>query len=158
MIRPNGTTCGQAHHATMSDQDNTLPSGRVRVLVVDDEPAICRALTIALTRAGYDVLSAQSGDGALSVLATEHVDVMVIDLRIPDTRGDVVFELAAATHPHLRKQTLFMTGDISERAYKLILSCKCPSVRKPFELKELIGAVQALVPRRERDAARGQSA
>jgi DNA-binding response OmpR family regulator len=132
----------------------------VRVLVVDDEPAICRALTIALKRAGYDVLSAQSGDGALSVLATEHVDVMVIDLRIPDTRGDVVFELAAASHPHLRKQTLFMTGDISERAYKLILSCKCPSVRKPFELKELIGAVQALVPHREpgQGEAQGQSA
>ena len=158
MIRPNGWTNGQAHHATMSDQVNTDFAKGVRVLVVDDEPAICRALTIALQRAGYEVLSAQSGDGALAVLASEHVDVMVIDLRIPDTRGDVVFELAAATHPHLRKQTLFMTGDISERAYKLILSCKCPSVRKPFELKELIGAVQALVPHRERDAARGQSA
>ena len=158
MIRPNGWTHGQAHHATMSDQANTELAQGVRVLVVDDEPAICRALTIALQRAGYEVLSAQSGDGALSVLASEHVDVMVIDLRIPDTRGDVVFELAAATHPHLRKQTLFMTGDISERAYKLILSCKCPSVRKPFELKELIGAVQALVPHRGRDAARGQSA
>ena len=158
MIRPNGWTHGQAHHATMNDQANTASTTGVRVLVVDDEPAICRALTIALQRAGFEVLSAQSGDGALAVLATEHVDVMVIDLRIPDTRGDVVFELAAATHPHLRKQTLFMTGDISERAYKLILSCKCPSVRKPFELKELIGAVQALVPHRERGAARGQSA
>ena len=132
-------------------------SERVRVLIVDDEPAICRALTIALTRAGFDAISAQSGDGALSVLSSEHVDVMVIDLRIPDTRGDVVFEIAAATYPHLRHQTLFMTGDISERAYKLILSCKCPSVRKPFELKELIGAVQVLAPHRERDA-RGQSA
>ena len=132
---------------------------QVRVLVVDDEPAICRALSIALTRAGYDVLTALSGDGALSLLAQEHVDVMVIDLRIPDTRGDVVFELAAAIHPHLRHQTLFMTGDISERAHKLILSCKCPSVRKPFELKELIAAVAGLVPHRGRGRdARGQSA
>lgn len=148
---------GRAHVARMSEIEDGILSERVRVLVVDDEPAICRALTIALTRAGFDAVSAQSGDGALSVLSTEHVDVMVIDLRIPDTRGDVVFEIAAATYPHLRHQTLFMTGDISERAYKLILSCKCPSVRKPFELKELIGAVQALVPHRERNA-RGQSA
>ena len=108
-------------------------------------------------RQGYDVVSTQSGDGALVFLATEHADVMVIDLRIPDTRGDVVFEIAAATQPHLRHQTLFMTGDISERAYKLILSCKCPSVSKPFELKELISAVEALVPQRRRDA-HGQSA
>lgn len=142
---------------TMSETKDAMVPERVRVLVVDDEPAICRALSIALTRAGYDALTAQSGDAALSMLASEHVDVMVIDLRIPDTRGDVVFELAAATHPHLRHQTLFMTGDISERAHKLILSCKCPSVRKPFELRELITAVGKLAPRRERDA-RGQSA
>ena len=129
----------------------------VRVLVVDDEQAICRALTIALIRAGYDVTAAHSGDAALAALATQHFDVMVIDLRIPDTRGDVVFELAAATYPHLRHRTLFMSGDISERAYKLILSCKCPSLRKPFELKELIDAVHALAPTRARGV-QGQSA
>lgn len=130
---------------------------RVCVLVVDDEPAICRALTIALTRAGYDAIAAHSGDAALAVLATQHVDVMVIDLRIPDTRGDVVFELAAATYPHLRHRTIFMTGDISERAYKLILSCKCPALRKPFELKELFDAVHALSPSRAQGA-RGRMA
>ncbi|MEP6621310.1 MAG: response regulator [bacterium] len=124
---------------------------------MDDEPAICRALSIALTRAGFDALTAHSGDSALATLAREHVDVLVIDLRIPDTRGDIVFELAAATHPHLRRQTLFMTGDISERAHKLILSCKCPSIRKPFELRELIAAVEALIPHQGRDA-QGQSA
>jgi DNA-binding response OmpR family regulator len=143
--------------AAMSETEEEMRQEPVRVLVVDDEPAICRALSIAMTRAGFDVVTAQSGDGALSVLASEHVDVLVIDLRIPDTRGDVVFELAAATHPHLRHQTLFMTGDISERAHKLIVSCKCPAIRKPFELRELIAAVEALAPRRNRDA-QGQSA
>lgn len=136
---------------------DALSADPVRVLVVDDEPAICRALSIALTRAGYDVVTAHSGDAALATLAAQPMDVMVIDLRIPDTRGDVVFELAAATYPHLRNRTLFMTGDISERAYKLILSCKCPSLRKPFELKELIDAVHALAPARTQSA-RGQTA
>ena len=85
------------------------------------------------------------------------MDVLLIDLRIPDTRGDVVFELAAATHPHLRHQTLFMTGDISERAHRLVTSCKCPMLRKPFELREMISAVELLAPKRKRDV-RGQSA
>jgi DNA-binding NtrC family response regulator len=143
---------GRTHDARMSESEDEMYSEQVRVLIVDDEPAICRVLTIALTRAGYDVVSTQSGDGALVFLATEHADVMVIDLRIPDTRGDVVFEIAAATQPHLRHQTLFMTGDISEKAHNLILSCKCPFVKKPFELKELIGAVQALVPHRQMGA------
>ena len=141
----------------MSETEDGMLPELGRVLVVDDEPAICRALSIALDRAGYDVLTALSGDAALAVLGREQVDVMVIDLRIPDTRGDVVFELAAASHPHLRHQTLFMTGDISERAHKLILSCKCPYLRKPFELKDLIAAVASLMPRRNRDV-RGQSA
>ncbi len=130
---------------------------RVCVLVVDDEPAICKALTTALIRVGYDVLVAQSGDSALATLSSERVDVMVLDLRIPDTRGDIVFELAAASHPHLRHQTLFITGDISERAQKLIASCQCPVIQKPFELKELIAEVGRLAPTRLRDA-RDQSA
>ena len=141
----------------MNDAEDVMQLERVRVLVVDDEPAICKALTIALQRAGYDALSAQSGDSALALLANERVDVLLIDLRIPDTRGDVVFELAAATHPHLRHQTLFMTGDISERAHRLVTSCKCPMLRKPFELREMISAVELLAPKRKRDV-RGQSA
>ena len=120
--------------------------GSTRVLVVDDEPAICKALTMALTRAGFDALAAQTGESALAILRAERVDVLVVDLRIPDTRGDVIFELAAAIHPHLRTQTLFLTGDISERALRLIAACKCPSLRKPFELRELIDAVSALAP------------
>jgi DNA-binding response OmpR family regulator len=104
-------------HQPMSETEEPMYAERVRVLLVDDEPAICKALSIALGRAGFDVIASQSGDAALSILSREHVDVMVIDLRIPDTRGDVVFELAAASHPHLRRQTLFMTGDISERAH-----------------------------------------
>jgi len=135
----------------MIHNEDGMRGDRVRVLVVDDEPAICRALTTALERAGYAAIAAQSGDGALARLASEPVDVMLIDLRIPDTRGDVVFELAAATHPHLRTQTLFMTGDLSERAQKLIASCKCPMLRKPFELREMIAAVGALAPRRAMD-------
>ena len=124
---------------------------RVRVLIVDDEPAICKALKVALGRAGFDAIAAQSGDSALTVLSLEPVDVLLLDLRIPDTRGDVVFELAAATHPHLRHQTLFRTGDISDRAHRLIQSCKCPVIKKPFELRELIAAIEALVPHRDRD-------
>ena len=131
--------------------ESGIHQARVRVLIVDDEPAICRALKVALERAGFEAIAAQSGDSALTVLSLEPVDVLLLDLRIPDTRGDVVFELAAATHPHLRHRTLFMTGDISDRALKLIQACKCPVIAKPFELRELIAAIEALVPHRGRD-------
>lgn len=119
-----------------------------RVLVVDDERAICRALSTALRLSHFEVLTAETGDAALAIVASESIDVMVIDLRIPDMRGDVVFELAAASQPHLRDTTLFMTGDISERAHRLILSCRCPLIRKPFELKDFTRGVREVALKR----------
>ena len=114
------------------------------VLLVDDEPAICKALSLALTRAGFRVSTALSGETAMSVVRNEHVDVLVLDLRIPDMRGDAFFELAAAIQPHLRARTLFTTGDITERAQELIEACRCPMLRKPFDLKDLIEWVRGV--------------
>ena len=80
----------------------------------------------------------------MSVVRGEHVDVLVVDLRIPDMRGDALFELAAAMQPHLRTRTLFTTGDITERAQELIEACNCPLLRKPFDLKDLIDWVRSV--------------
>jgi two-component system, NtrC family, response regulator GlrR len=123
------------------------------VLLVDDEPAICKALSTAITRAGCRVTTALSGQDAMAVVRSERVDVLITDLRIPDMRGDAMFELAAAIQPHLRTRTLFTTGDISERAQELIEACNCPFLRKPFDLKELTDWVKAAQP-----SARNQSA
>jgi DNA-binding NtrC family response regulator len=116
------------------------------VLLVDDEPAICKALSLALSRAGFRVSTALSGETAMSIVRGEHVDVLVVDLRIPDMRGDALFELAAAIQPHLRVRTLFTTGDITERAQELIEACRCPLLRKPFDLKDLIDWVRGVQP------------
>lgn len=117
-----------------------------RVLIVDDEPSICRAIQIALSRAGIDGVVAESGDAALAKLRTEQFDVMICDLRMPDLRGDVLFELAAAIQPQLRHRTLFTTGDITDRAERLIDACKCPMLRKPFELSDVVDTVRAMLP------------
>lgn len=123
------------------------------VLLVDDEPAICKALATALARAGFRVSTALSGEAGMAVIRGEHVDVLVTDLRIPDMRGDAFFELAAATQPHLRTRTLFTTGDITERAQELIEACHCPLLRKPFDLKELIEWVRSVQPMRKDQSA-----
>jgi len=116
------------------------------VLLVDDEPAICKALALALSRAGFRVTTALSGETAMSVVRSDHIDVLVLDLRIPDMRGDTLFELTAAIQPHLRSRTLFTTGDITERAQELIEACRCPLLRKPFDLKDLIEWVRGAQP------------
>jgi DNA-binding NtrC family response regulator len=126
---------------------NRMVGQLTHVLLLDDEPAICKALSIALTRAGFRVSTALSAETAMSIVRAEHVDVMVVDLRIPDMRGDAFFELASATQAHLRARTLFTTGDITERAQELIEACRCPMLRKPFDLKELIDWVKGVQPK-----------
>jgi len=123
------------------------PSGsRPCVLVVDDEPAICKALVITLSRAGYDVIAAHGGEEAHAVLGRRPVDVLVVDLRMPDLRGDVVFHLATSLQPGLAERTVFTSGDHSMKADALIRECNCPVVRKPFELSDIIDAVRAMTP------------
>ena len=109
------------------------------VLIVDDEPAIAKALATALTRAGgFRTSMALSGETAMHIVRTQHVDAMIVDLRIGDIRGDALFELAAATQPHLRPRTVFATGDITERGEELVNATGCPLLRKPFELREVV--------------------
>jgi len=117
-----------------------------RVLIIDDEPSICKALSIALSRAGFYVRTALSGDAGIGILKEEAFDVLVLDLRIQDMRGDVIFELAKAERPELTRRTLFVTGDISERADTIVAACKCPLLRKPFELRDLINIVVSMAP------------
>ena len=121
-----------------------MPVQLMHFLLVDDEPAICKAIAIALTRAGVRASTALSGDAGMAILRNEKVDALIVDLRIPDMRGDAFFELAAAMHPHLRSRTLFTTGDITERAQELIEACNCPMLRKPFDLKELMDWVRRM--------------
>jgi len=119
----------------------------LRALVVDDEPSICRLLAKALADLGYDTVTAQSGESALAIIRGERVDVLLLDFRIPDMRGDIIFEVAAATQPHLAYQTLFMTGDIMEGSKALIRACKCNYLQKPFGLDVLAHALAATAPR-----------
>lgn len=124
-----------------------MPGQLMHILLVDDEPAICKALSLALTRSGFRVSTALSGESGMAIVRGEHVDALIIDLRIPDMRGDTFFELAAATQEQLRQRTLFTTGDITERAQELIEACNCPMLRKPFDLKELLDWVRRIQAR-----------
>lgn len=63
------------------------PETAARILVVDDEPAITVALAKKMRREGYDCLTASSGEEALRRLATEELDLIVTDVRMPGMSG-----------------------------------------------------------------------
>lgn len=116
-------------------------SERSRVLVVDDEQSICRALTIALSRNGYDVRAVESGEVAASLVQSQRFDCLIADLCLPDIRGDVLFEFASSLQPHLRNRTILMTGDAGERTQELLDACSVLVLQKPFDLDHLLGMV-----------------
>ena len=121
---------------------------RAQVLVVDDEPAICRALEVALTHAGFEVKTTTSGGDAQAILSARPIDVLVVDLLMPEMRGDVLYHLATALQPHLRQATIFLTGDVTKRAQELIAACGGRYyIAKPFALGDVIETVAALAPR-----------
>ena len=117
----------------------------LRVLVIDDEPSICQALALLFRWHGIDVVTALSAAEALRILSTTRVDVLLIDLRLRDARGDSVFRTAIDIDPSYRDRTLFMTGDITAEAERIIAATNCPFLRKPFDIMLAVQAIAALV-------------
>jgi DNA-binding NtrC family response regulator len=116
-----------------------------RILVVDDESALGRAMQIALTMKEWEVVCCHGGEEAHARLHNEHFDALVVDLLMPDMRGDVFFYIATSIQPHLAKATLFVTGDITKHADDLIEACGCTFLRKPFDLNDLVDEMKKLL-------------
>jgi len=117
----------------------------LRVLVVDDEPSICQALALLFRWHGIDVITVLTASEAVRLLAATRVDVLLIDLRLRDARGDSVFRAAVEIEPSYRDRTLFMTGDITAEAERIIAATNCPFLRKPFDITLAVQAIAALV-------------
>ncbi len=71
----------------------------IRVLLVDDEEAFSEVLARRLTRLGLTVATASSGAQALRALAASPVDVVVLDVKMPDMDGLEVLARVKAAHP-----------------------------------------------------------
>ncbi len=112
-----------------------------RVLVVDDEPQIQRFLTVALTAAGYDVLTAETGAQALRLAATGAPDLIVLDLGLPDRDGKEVLS-------EIRKfsQTPVIILSARDREAEKIEALNRGAndyVEKPFGIGELTARLRA---------------
>jgi DNA-binding response OmpR family regulator len=118
--------------------------GTARILIVDDEPSICSALVQVLRRAGFDPIIAPSAVEA-DALLSDSIACMLLDLRLPHMRGDVFYFLAAARFPALRSRTIFMSGDISPDAERMINQTGCPCLWKPFPNAVLVEAVHEIL-------------
>ncbi len=127
------------------------PTPRARVLVIDDEPAITQAITIAL--ADHDVVAANDPHEALELLRTARFEIVLCDLMMPHMTGMDLYADVARRDPELASRFLFVTGGTftgpaREFAEKHLSDC----IEKPFELPYIRAVVRDRVLRlREKD-------
>jgi two-component system KDP operon response regulator KdpE len=121
------------------------PAARGRVLVVDDEPHLLRALRINLAARHYDVETADDGESALRIAAARPPDLVVLDLGLPDIDGVEVIRL-------LRGWTsvpiIVLSGRAgsSDKVHALDAGAD-DYVTKPFSLDELLARIRAVTRR-----------
>ncbi|MEU6257432.1 response regulator [Streptomyces sp. NPDC047043] len=118
-----------------------------RVLVIDDEPQIVRALVINLRARKYDVDAAHDGATALQLAAARHPDVVVLDLGLPDMDGvEVIRGLRGWTRVPILVLSARHTSD--EKVEALDAGAD-DYVTKPFGMDELLARLRAAVRRAE---------
>ncbi len=116
-----------------------------RILVVDDEPQIRRALRTALTGHGYDVSIAEDGESALVTIAAFQPQVIVLDLVMPGIDG---FEVLRETRTWSKVPVIVLSARGQERDKVAALDLGADDyLTKPFGMDELLARVRALLRR-----------
>lgn len=122
----------------------SLPS---RILIVDDEPAIRRFLRTSLTVQGYLTLEAETGEEALNALARNRVDLVVLDLGLPDIDGLEVLRRLRESHSSVPVIVLSSRADEPGKVQALDVGAD-DYVTKPFGMEELLARLRAALRHR----------
>jgi len=116
-------------------------SAPLKILVVDDEPAIVRFLRTGLTGHGYTVLTAGTGRAALEIMERDSPNLVVLDLGLPDMDGlDIIIQLRAS-RSMIPLIVLSSRGEERSKVEALELGADDYLV-KPFGMDELIARVR----------------
>jgi two-component system KDP operon response regulator KdpE len=116
-----------------------------RVLVVDDEPQIVRALRVALTANGYEVVTAGNGEEALDLAASTPPEAVILDLGLPGLSG---LEVCRSLREWSAVPILVLSARAEEREKVAALDLGADDyVTKPFGMDEVLARLRAALRR-----------
>jgi two-component system KDP operon response regulator KdpE len=119
-----------------------------RLLIVDDEPQIVRALTPALAAAGFEVVGATNGEQAMGLLASDPCDVVILDLGLPDIDGkDVILRVREWSDVPM---IVLSARDLESEKIAALDAGADDFVNKPVGVGELLARMRAVMRGRER--------
>lgn len=109
-----------------------------RILIVDDEVALRRTLERALRGIGCEVVSAGDAHLAYELLDETDVDLILLDLHLPQMSGATLYLALTRRWPRLADRIVLMTGDtFAEKEHWPEDLQRCPLLLKPFTLELL---------------------
>jgi len=118
-------------------------TGTKRILVVEDEPAICDGCWRVLTDEGFDVEIAVNGKVAQDMIRNKQYDFCLIDIRTPKMNGIELYQWLKEKHPQLAGGVMFTTGDVMGGDIQSFLEHAArPFLPKPFTTDELKAIVK----------------
>lgn len=125
------------------------PKDQRRILITDDEVAIREDLGEYLSNLGYEVETVSDAASTLSSVAASEYNVLLLDHMLPDTTGLDILPAVLTARPTL--SVVVMTGyPTVDMIISAVRRGACDVVVKPFELTELLAAVERAVARNQR--------
>ena len=114
------------------------------VMVVDDEPAVRRVMEVGISRAGYDVLTAENGEVALAMIRERTPDVLITDIEMPRMDGRALCKSVESEFPD-REFTIYVLTSLAEREHRewSVNMRDVHFLEKPVSMRMLIGRIQA---------------
>lgn len=117
-----------------------------KVLVIDDEPNIVLSLEFLMQQAGFEVVTAETGEQGLASVAEHSPDLVLLDISLPGISGFDVLERLRADPTHARLPIIMLTahGREVEREKGLALGAD-DYITKPFSTQALVATVRVLL-------------
>ncbi|MBS9533217.1 response regulator transcription factor [Mycobacterium sp. M1] len=149
-----GNTVGQHPRKAILGQlpRITRPDGSpIRVLLVDDEPALTNLVTMALHYEGWVVDVAHNGRDAIAGFHKAEPDVLVLDIMLPDVDGLQILQRVREADPYVPALFLTARDSVTDRVTGLTSGAD-DYMTKPFSLEELVARLRGLLRRSSQSA------
>ena len=118
----------------------------MRILIVEDEKALCDAIARGFRHLDYSVDCCYNGQSAMDVLSFERFDLVVLDLNLPDADGMTVLKTLRATDDETKVLILSARGEVADKVAGLDAGAN-DYLTKPFHLDELAARIRSLTRR-----------
>ncbi len=117
-------------------------TGRTRILIVDDEPAIRQFCQRVLTKQGFEVDTAANGRVVQPMVSKQKYDIFLFDMKMPLMDGRELYQWLEEVYPQIVNRVAFMTGSaIGQDTESFLQNSGRQVMLKPFTTEELIMTV-----------------